>query len=169
MVLYPRGTRYFRKRRTYMPGPVAGDFESGTENTTMTRQQMLLRGRQVSLASRCSRTDPNSGAAFSSAMNDAPYSESLRGGGASAYSRPRDTSRLHSLSDPLRSSFAPISLLLDCSPSGDHVRARLHVLRTLILLSLSLISAVYSIISLPHLYTRLSEYPLYWYYKDVHL
>jgi len=40
-------------------------------------------------------------------MNDAPYFELPHGGGASAYSRPRDTSRLHSLSDPL---FSPRSL-----------------------------------------------------------
>lgn len=59
----------------------------------------VARGRQVfpwvRLASRCSWTDPESGAAFSSAMNDAPCFQLLRGGGA--YSRPRDTYRLHPL------------------------------------------------------------------------
>lgn len=60
---------------------------------------VTTRGRQVfpwvRLASRCSWTDPESGAAFSSAMNDAPCFQLLRGGGA--YSRPRDTYRLHPL------------------------------------------------------------------------
>lgn len=76
------------------------------------------------LASHCSRTDPNSGAAFSSAMNDAPYSELLDGGGASAYSRPRDTSRLHSLSSPYPLSSPLVTLPTTASPSRDHVRAR---------------------------------------------